>query len=150
MGSKKENWEKIKQKWSEKFWSESAIFEQIHPGDKIFVGTGCGEPQYLVSALKSYVESCPKAILDTEMVHVWTLGVAPCAEEKFKQNFRLNTFFIGNSTRSAVNKGAADYTPIFLSEVPDLFRRKVIPIDVALIQTSLPDKHGYMLSLIHI
>lgn len=144
MGSRRENLEEIKQKWSEKFWPENAIFEQIHPGDKIFVGTGCGEPQYLVNALKSYVESRPKALLDTEMIHVWTLGVAPCAEEKFKQNFRLNTFFIGNSTRSAVNKGAADYTPIFLSEVPDLFRRKVIPIDVALIQTSLPDKHGYM------
>jgi acyl-CoA hydrolase/GNAT superfamily N-acetyltransferase len=70
--------------------------------------------------------------------------VAPYATEKFKQNFRHNSFFIGDSTRDAINKGLADYTPIFLSQVPELFYRGLARIDIALIQTSLPDEHGYL------
>ena len=127
-----------------KFLSEGEIFSHIHRGDRIFIGTGCGEPQYLVGALIDYVKSHPKAFFDAEVIHVWTLGVAPYADEKFKQNFRHNSFFIGNSTRDAVNQGIADYTPIFLSHVPDLFYQGFVPIDVALIQTSFPDDHGYM------
>ena len=73
-----------------------------------------------------------------------SLGVAPYATEKFKQNFRHNSFFIGDSTRDAINKGLADYTPIFLSQVPELFYRGLARIDIALIQTSLPDEHGYL------
>ena len=111
-----------------KFLSEGEIFSHIHRGDRIFIGTGCGEPQYLVGALIDYVKSHPKAFFDAEVIHVWTLGVAPYADEKFKQNFRHNSFFIGNSTRDAVNKGLADYTPIFLSQVPDLFYRRFVPI----------------------
>ncbi len=130
--------------YPEKFVSTRRIFSHIHPGDRIFIGTGCGEPQHLVRSLIGYVESHPKAFVDTEVLHVWTLGVAPYTDAKFKQNFRHNSFFIGNNTRDAVNNGLADYTPIFLSRVPELFRRGVIPIDVALIQTSVPDRHGCM------
>lgn len=133
----------IKKKYPEKVVSENEIFRNIHRGDTIFVGTGCGEPQYLVKALVKYVESHPKAFFDAEIFHVWTLGVAPYTDEKFKYNFRHDSFFVGDNTRNAVNKGAADYTPIFLSQVPGLFR-SVVPVDVALIQTSLPDEHGFM------
>jgi acyl-CoA hydrolase/RimJ/RimL family protein N-acetyltransferase len=136
--------DELKRRHPEKFASEERIFNHVHRGDKIFIGTGCGEPQYLVRALIQYAESHPKAFFDAEVFHVWTLGVAPYTEEKFQQNFRHNSFFIGNNTREAVNRGFADYTPIFLSEVPDLFYRRIIPIDVALVQTSLPDDHGYM------
>ena len=128
----------------EKFASEDEIFSHIHAGDRIFIGTGCGEPQYLVLALVNYVKSHPKAFFDAELIHVWTLGVAPYNDEKLQENFRLDSFFVGDSTRNSVNRGAADYTPVFLSEVPDLFRSELIPVDVALIQTSLPDKHGYL------
>jgi acyl-CoA hydrolase/ribosomal protein S18 acetylase RimI-like enzyme len=124
--------------------SEERIFSHIHRGDRIFVGTGCGEPQYLIQALIRYVESHPTAFYDAEVFHVWTLGLAPYAEERFKSNFRHNSFFISNNTREAVNKGVADYTPVFLSKVPDLIRRGLVPIDAALIQTSPPDDHGYM------
>ena len=120
------------------------IFSHIHPGDHIFVGTGCGEPQYLISALIAYVQANPKAFFDTEVLHVWSLGVAPYADERFKDYFRHNSFFIGNSTRDAVNRGAADYTPVLLSAVPSLFRRGLASVDVALIQTSPPDEHGYV------
>ena len=136
--------DEMRQRYPDKFVSEERIFNRIHRGDRIFVGTGCGEPQYLIQALIRYVESHPTAFYDAEVFHVWTLGLVPYAEERFKSNFRHNSFFISNNTREAVNKGVADYTPIFLSKVPDLIRRGLVPIDVALIQTSPPDPHGYM------
>jgi acyl-CoA hydrolase/RimJ/RimL family protein N-acetyltransferase len=136
--------ERMKKTYPEKFAPENEIFSRIHGGDRIFIGTGCGEPQYLVKALINYVESYPKALLDAEVLHVWTLGLAPYAAEKFKSNFRHNSFFVGNNTRDAINKGLADYSPVFLSQVPGLFRSRAIRIDVALVQTSLPDAHGNM------
>ena len=143
------NWEKdvveeMKKKYPQKFVSEEEIFGHIHRGDRIFISTACGEPQYLVQALIRFVESNPKAFFDAEVLHVWTLGVAPYTEEKFKNNFRYNSFFVGNNSREAVNRGLADYTPIFLSNVPEMFRRGLVPINVALIQTSPPDSHGYL------
>jgi acyl-CoA hydrolase/RimJ/RimL family protein N-acetyltransferase len=136
--------EEVKKLFPEKFAAEERIFSHIHRGDRIFIGTACGEPQYLVRALINYVSAHPKAFFDAEVFHVWTLGVAPYTDEKFQQNFRYNSFFIGNNTRAAVNAGLADYTPVALSRVPHLFRRKLVPVDVALIQTSLPDKNGYV------
>jgi len=136
--------EDLKKNWPEKFATEEEIFSHIHAGDKIFIGTGCGEPQYLVQALVNFVGSNPKAFFGIELIHVWTLGTAPYVDEKFRDNFRIDSFFISEGTRNAINRGAADYTPISLSAVPGLFRREIIPIDVALIQTSPPDKHGYM------
>ena len=136
--------EETKEKYPDKFQPENRIFSHIHRGDRIFIHTACGEPQYLVKALIEYVSSHPSALFDAEVLHVWTLGVAPYTDEKFKLNFRHNSFFVGSSTRTAINEGLADYTPIFLSEVPELFRRGVVPIDVSLVQTSPPDSHGYM------
>ena len=136
--------EALRRRYPAKFGSEELIFGHVHPGDRIFIGTACGEPQYLMGALMRYVEAHPKAFLDTEVMHVWSLGVAPYADERFKDNFRHNSFFIGNSTRQAVGRGAADYTPIFLSQVPALLRSGRVPVDVALIQVSPPDEHGYV------
>ncbi|MEW5746259.1 MAG: GNAT family N-acetyltransferase [Nitrospirota bacterium] len=136
--------EEAQRQYPEKFASLEAVFSSIHPGDRIFVGTGCGEPQCLVRALLGHVQSHPKAFFDTELLQVWNLGVSPYADEKFKDYFRHNAFFIGKNARDAVNRGVADYTPVFLSAVPELFRTQRIPLDVALVQTSLPDKHGYV------
>jgi acyl-CoA hydrolase/RimJ/RimL family protein N-acetyltransferase len=138
------NIEEIRKLLPDKLATEEKIFSHIHRGDRIFIGTACGEPQYLVRALVNYVSSHPKAFFDAEVLHVWTLGVAPYTDEKFKHNFRHNSFFIGKNTRNAVNEGLADYTPVALSRVPHLFRRKLVPVDVALIQTTPPDKNGYM------
>ena len=142
MKSMKWDWDEIRKVWPKKFKDERFIFQEIRPGDKIFIGTGCGEPQYLVQALLNHVNKNP--ILDTELINIVTLGVAPYTDEKFRDNFRLKSFFIGNSTRRAVNRGAADYTPIFLSAVPNLIRTNRMHIDVALIQTTPPDKNGEM------
>ncbi|HSD57851.1 MAG TPA: acetyl-CoA hydrolase, partial [Methanotrichaceae archaeon] len=138
-------WDKVRKKWPGKFKEEERfIFQEIHPGDRVFIGTGCSEPQYLVGTLLKYIQSNPKAFLDAELMNIVTLGVAPYTDEKFRQNFRLNSFFVGNNTRNAVNRAAADYTPIFLSSVPELIRSERIPLDVALIQTTLPDEVGNM------
>jgi acyl-CoA hydrolase/ribosomal protein S18 acetylase RimI-like enzyme len=137
--------EEMKSIYPDKFTSENQIFSHIRRGNRIFIGTGCGRPQYLLRNLIHFIESHPTAIFDAEVFHVWTLGLVPYTDEKFKQHFRHNSFFIANSDmRTAVNTGMADYTPIFLSQVPDLFSRGLVPIDVALIQTSPPDSHGYM------
>jgi acyl-CoA hydrolase/RimJ/RimL family protein N-acetyltransferase len=134
----------FKKVYPEKFASEDEIFSHIRRGDHIFVASGCGEPQYLVQAMIRYVESNPKAFFDAEIIHIYSLGLAPYTEAKYKANFRHNSFFIGNSTRDSVNAGMADYTPISLSQLPSLLSSGVVRIDVALIQTSLPDEHHYL------
>ena len=139
-----ERLDSFKKSYPEKFVSEDEIFSHIRRGDHIFVASGCGEPQYLVQAMIRYVESHPKAFFDAEIIHIYSLGLAPYTGAKYKANFRHNSFFIGNSTRDSINKGMADYTPISLSQVPSLLSSGVVRIDVALIQTSLPDDHDYL------
>ncbi|NPU83831.1 MAG: GNAT family N-acetyltransferase [Syntrophaceae bacterium] len=136
--------EKWQQKHPDKYAPEDVVFGRIHRGDTIFIGSACAEPQHLVRNLIHYVESHPKAFVDAEVLHIRSLGVAPYATEKFKQNFRHNSFFVGDSTRDAVNSGVADYTPIFLSEAPGLFISGLALIDIALVQATPPDEYGFM------
>lgn len=133
----------IQEAYPEKFAPLNKVFKKIHAGDRIFISTACAEPQYLVRKMLDYVESNPKSFFDAEVLHVWSLGVVPYTEAKFKSNFRLNSFFISDPTRDAINSGDADYAPIFLHDIPSLFYRGLIPVNVALIQTSLPDNHGF-------
>ncbi len=140
----KSNMQTFRELYPEKFVSEDEIFSHIRRGNQIFVASGCGEPQYLVQAMTRYVESNPKAFFDTEIIHVYSLGVSPYTDAKYKSNFRHNSFFIGENTRDSINKGLSDYTPISLSNVPSLLYRDVVHLDVALIQTSLPDDHGFL------
>ncbi len=136
--------DELKKIHRKKFAEEEKIFSNIHRGDRIFISTACGEPQYLLKAMVNYIESNPKAFAEAEVMHIWTLGVAPYTDENYTYNFRHNSFFVGDNTRESVNSGMADYTPIFLSQIPGLINNKRIPIDVALIQTSLPDKNGFV------
>ena len=117
--------------------AEEAVM-RIGPGQRVFIGSGAGEPQALVEALAARAD-----LSDTELVHILTLGVAPYTEPKFGERFRHNAYFIGANTRQAVADGRADYTPIFLSEIPALFQTRRVVIDVALIQVTPPDAHGY-------
>ncbi|MBT8338355.1 MAG: GNAT family N-acetyltransferase [Gemmatimonadetes bacterium] len=128
--------------WQERFADKVASAVEavsvVRPGQRVFVGSGAAEPQDLVEAL-----SARTSIRDTEIVHILTLGVAMYAEAKFDEHFRHNAYFIGPNVRNAISEGRADYTPIFLSEIPALFRSGRVVIDVALIQVSPPDEHGY-------
>ncbi len=125
--------------YKRKLCAVERALDSVRSGDRIFIGSGCAEPQHLVSAL---IHKTGR-LWDTEIIHIMTLGVAPYAEEKWGENFRHNAFFIGPNVREAVSEGRADYTPIFLSEIPALFHSGRVPIDVALIQVTPPDEHGY-------
>ena len=113
-------------------------------GNKIYIGTAAGEPKHLVRSLMEYLNQNPQAFFDVDIYHVWTLlDDSDVFFEKYKRNFRIKSFFIGDTNRDAINKGDADYTPVFTSRIPNLFERKVFPIDIALVQVSPPDEHGY-------
>ena len=129
--------------WQEKHKSkvtnpEDAV-SKVRSGQRVFIGSGAAEPQLLVKAL---AKRGPE-LADTQITHILTLGVAPYADPKLEDGFRHNALFIGPNVREAVAEGRADFTPVFLSEVPRLFRHGKMPIDVALIQVAPPDEHGY-------
>ncbi len=114
-------------------------FSKVKPGDRIFIGTGCGEPQYLVQSMVKH----PEHFADTEILHLVSIDEdPPYADPKYRHMFRLNTFFIGKAAREAVQRGDADYTPIFLSEIPKLVKSERLHIDVALVQVTPPDTFG--------
>jgi acyl-CoA hydrolase/GNAT superfamily N-acetyltransferase len=126
-------------RYPEKVRTADEAVTAIESGNHIFIGSGAAEPQRLVEALVRRAE----AVFGTEIVHIMTLGLAPYVEPKWGENFRHNALFIGPNVREAVAQGRADYTPIFLSEIPRLFERGRVAIDVALIEVSPPDAHGY-------
>jgi len=126
--------------WRKKIVPAEAAVSQIKPGNRVFVGSACGEPQALVRALVHTSSGAE----DTEVLNVLTMGVAPYTDPKYSERFRANAFFIGNSMRDAVGQVRADYTPIFFSQIPEMFRSGRVPIDVALIMVSEPDPHGFV------
>ena len=126
------------QRYADKLTTAARAVAVVEPGNRVFIGSGAGEPQSLVEALADRAD-----LADTEIVHILTLGVAPYAEPRLGNRFRTNAYFIGPNVRQAVNEGRADYTPIFLSEIPRLFRSGRVVIDVAMIEVSPPDERGY-------
>lgn len=136
---KERTWDKDWQtRYSDVVVSAEEAVSHIHSGHRVFVGTGCAEPQVLVHALVARA----KELTDTEIVHLLTLGDAPYASKDLAQSFRVNSFFIAENVRGLIQEGLGDYTPIFLSSIPRLFTSGQLPLDVALIQVSPPDKHG--------
>ncbi len=126
-------------RYRDKVRTADAAVAAIESGSHIFIGSGAAEPQELVAALVKRAAT----VFGTEIVHIMTLGLAPYVEPKWGENFRHNALFIGPNVREAVAQGRADYTPIFLGEIPRLFERGRVPIDVALIEVSPPDQHGF-------
>ncbi|MGA3117784.1 MAG: GNAT family N-acetyltransferase [Syntrophobacteraceae bacterium] len=112
--------------------------EVIRSGHRVFIGSGCSEPQHLAQALE---ERLP-ILSDVEILDILSVGKPRFTEGGYDQ-CRLKTFFVASATREAVAEGRADYTPINLSDIPGLFRSGAMPIDVALIQVSAPDDHGF-------
>src|SRR5690242_2782194 len=111
----------------------------VKSGMRVYIQPGCAEPETLVEAL---MRRAPE-VSDVEIVHMMTMGCADYVAPEMAGHFRHNAFFIGGNVRDAVNDGRADYTPIYLSEVEDLFESHAMPLDVALIQVSPPDAHGF-------
>jgi 4-hydroxybutyrate CoA-transferase len=111
----------------------------VQSGMRVYIQPGCAEPETLVEAL---IRRAPD-LFNVEIVHMMTMGCAPYVAPEMAGHFRHNAVFIGANVREAINDGRADYTPIYLSEIEGLFESGEMPIDVALIEVSPPDSHGY-------
>jgi acetyl-CoA hydrolase len=119
--------------------SPEAAVEHIQSGMRVFLTGNCSVPQQLLRAL------CARApaLHDVEIAQVLTIGPADYVQPGMEKHLRVNTLFISDNVRKAVNEGRADFTPCFLGEIPGLFTKGVLPVDVALIHVSPPDEHGF-------
>jgi len=127
-----------KSKFADKVTTAAAAMKLVKSGYNIFIGTGCAQPQHLVNALVEY----SAGITDAHIIHLLTMGTAPYADERFREKFKMNTFFIAENIRDVLSRGIGDYTPIFLSDIPYQFETGRIPVDVALISVTVPDANG--------
>jgi 4-hydroxybutyrate CoA-transferase len=125
--------------YTQKLQTADTAMRFIKSGMRVYIQPGCAEPETLVEAL---IRRAPE-VRDVEIVHMMTMGVAPYVAPEMAGHFRHNAVFIGANVRDAINEGRADYTPIYLSEIEDLFESGEMPIDVALIEVSPPDSHGF-------
>ncbi len=130
------NWETI---YRRKVTDVAGALGVIESGSRIYIGGGAGVPQQLTQHLTSRAAD----LRHVELVHVLTFADAPYAAPEYADNFRVNALFIGPNVRRAVHQGRADFTPVFLSEIPAMFRNEILPLDVALISVSPPDEHGF-------
>jgi 4-hydroxybutyrate CoA-transferase len=111
----------------------------IHSNNRIYIGGGTGVPKILINQLTE----CAAQLQNVEITHILTFAEAPYADPQYEDAFRVNALFIGNNVREAVREGRADFTPIFLSEIPSLFRDGIMPLDAALVSLGPPDEHGF-------
>lgn len=129
-----------KEEYRAKSMSAAEALGAVRSGGRVWIQSGCGTPSPLVDAL---VARAPQ-FHDVEIVHMKTLGSADYTKPEYAGTFRHRGLFLGENVREAVAAGRADYTPIFLSEIEDLFTSGALPLDVCLMQVSPPDAHGYM------
>src|SRR6202162_2067363 len=111
----------------------------IKSGMRVYIQPGCAEPETLVEAL---IRRAPE-VRDVEIVHMMTMGGAPYVSPEMAGHFRHNAVFIGANVRDAINDGRADYTPIYLSEIEELFISGAMPLDLAPVPVPPPDSHGF-------
>lgn len=130
--------------WQRRYAAKIATAAQavrlIPPHRRILIGSGAAEPGRLVEAMVTHGDH----LEENEIVHLMTLGSAPYVQPGLERRFRHTAFFIGANVRAAVQEGRADFMPVFLSEIPQLICSGGVPIDVALIQVSPPDRHGFV------
>ena len=118
--------------------AEQAI-DSIRSNNRVFIHSVAAAPQALIDAMVARASS----LSDVEIIHLHTEGTAGYASHELSNSFKINALFVGANVREAVQSGRADFTPVFLSEIPALFRKKILPLDVALISVSPPDKNGF-------
>jgi acyl-CoA hydrolase len=120
------------------FVSAEEALSHVKSGQRVFVQGQAATPTVLLNAMVGHASR----LRDVETVHLHLEGDAPHAKPEVSASFRPNALFVGANLRQAVADGRADYTPIFLSEIPRLFRDRILPVDVALVHVSPPDSHG--------
>lgn len=122
-----------------KFVTAEEAVKAVASGNRVYVQAAAATPTVLTAALAQRAAE----LRDVEVCHLHTEGEAPYADPALKDSFHVNSFFIGKNVRHTLATGNGSYTPVFLSELPRLFRKNVLPLDVAFIHVSLPDSHGY-------
>lgn len=127
-----------KEKYGELIMTPEQAVMKLRPGQRVFIGSGCSEPQELVRAMTARHGD----LADMEIVSIVTHGDAPYAKKEMADSFMVNSFFIGANVRGVIQEGYGHYTPIFLSDIPRLFRSGQLRVDVALIQVTPPDSRG--------
>jgi 4-hydroxybutyrate CoA-transferase len=118
----------------------------LQSGQRVYIGGGAGGPAMLIAALPRYArqqQAAGRPLRCVEIAHLLTFTSAPYLDPEFEDTFRHNALFIGPNVRRAVREGRADFTPLFLSEIPHLFRNGALPLNVALISLSPPDEQGF-------
>ncbi len=125
--------------YKRKLQTADEALQCVRSGTRVYIQPGCAEPEALVEAL---MRRAPE-LYGVEIVHMMTMGCAPYVAPEMAGHFRHNAMFIGGNVREAINDGRADYTPIYLSDIEALFENGAMPIDVALIEVSPPDSHGF-------
>lgn len=111
----------------------------LESNQRIFIHSVAMTPHRLINAMMARADE----LRNIELVHIHTEGNLPYCDGKFCKSFHANTFFTGANMRASVNDGTGDYVPVFLSEIDLLFKRRILPLNVAMIQVSPPDAHGY-------
>lgn len=111
----------------------------IKSGDRVFIHSVAAAPQHLINGMTARAPE----LRGVEIVHLHTEGPAPYASREMARSFKVNSLFVGANVRSAIHDGYASYVPVFLSEVPSLFRENILPLEVALISVTPPDRHGF-------
>lgn len=119
--------------------SPSDAVQIIKSGDRVFVHGSAATPVTLLHAL---TQRAPE-LKDVELMAISTLGDLPITDPKYSDSFYFNSLFVSANIRDAINSGRGDYIPIFLSEISRLFKKNILPLDVALLHVSPPDRHGY-------
>ena len=122
-----------------KLTDANSAIKHIQSGNNVFIHTAAAAPQQLVTELAAQ----HNRLRNVSIYHMHTEGAAPYVAPELSDSFYTKAFFVGANVRKALETGQADYIPVFLSEIPHLFNRGIIPLDVALIQVSPPDKHGF-------
>jgi acyl-CoA hydrolase len=118
--------------------AEEAV-KVIKNNDRIYVQAAAAAPQILLNAMTERHEE----LRNVEVSHLHIEGETPYANPRLSKSFHVNSYFIGKNVRHTIKAGNGSYTPVFLSELPILFKRNIVPLDVVFIQVSPPDKHGY-------
>lgn len=131
------NWQDL---YRSKLCTAQSAAQHIKSGDRIYIHSNAAAPESLIDAMVARAGE----LSSVEIYHLLTLGKARYAATEFKNSFKVHALFIGPNVRSAVNQGWADYTPVFLSEIPRLFLEGILDLDVCLLQVSPPDAHGYV------
>ena len=126
------------QSYQRRFVSADEAVKLIKSGDRVVFGHACAEPQALVNALLKRADE----LRNVEIMHLLTVNSARYCREEYRDSFRHNSLFVGNSIRSEVHAGIVDFTPCYFHEVPKLFREGIMPVDAAFITVSPPDEGG--------